>query len=189
MPSLEQTFDELAARLKGPTPLSASATDPLFYLVYSSDQTMEVRRLIPGWSGRLLNEGLKVEVVSFSELVWDVIEASGRWKGWLQVEGDFDQGQVNEAVRSVVRADNALVGRVAERVGTHRPGVVVFFTDTEALHPYFRVRVIETILHDRIKVPMVVFYPGRRVGQFGLRFLDLYTEDSNYRSTIFGGVP
>jgi hypothetical protein len=39
------------------------------------------------------------------------------------------------------------------------------------LHPYFRVRAIESALHDRVSVPTVVFYPGRRVGQFGLSSL------------------
>jgi len=57
------------------------------------------------------------------------------------------------------------------------------------LHPYFRARVLEGVLHDRVKVPTVVFYPGRRSGQFGLHFLGFYPEDGNYRATLIGGLP
>jgi hypothetical protein len=57
------------------------------------------------------------------------------------------------------------------------------------LHPYFRARILESILHDRIKVPTVIFYPGRRSGQYGLHFLGFYPEDGNYRATLIGGLP
>ena len=40
-----------------------------------------------------------------------------------------------------------------------------------------------------LKVPTVVFYPGRRSGQFGLHFLGFYPEDGNYRATLIGGLP
>ena len=82
-----------------------------------------------------------------------------------------------------------VVGKVAAVVGKERPGTVVFLTDTEALHPYFRVRTLESALHDKVKVPAVVFYPGRRSGQFGLHFLGFYPDDPNYRATLMGGLP
>ena len=36
---------------------------------------------------------------------------------------------------------------------------VVFLVNTGLLHPYFRVRAVESALHDRVKVPTVLFYP------------------------------
>ncbi len=56
------------------------------------------------------------------------------------------------------------------------------------LHPYFRVRVLESALANRVKVTTVVFYAGRRSGQYGLHFLNLYPEDGNYRATVIGGL-
>jgi len=61
-------------------------------------------------------------------------------------------------------------------------------TDTAALHPYFRARPLEGGLHDRVKVPTVIFYPGRREGQYGLHFLGFYEFDGNYRATLLGGL-
>ena len=65
---------------------------------------------------------------------------------------------------------------------------MVFVTDTIALHPYFRARSLESGLHDRVKVPTVIFYPGRRSGQYGLHFLGFYEFDGNYRATLLGGL-
>jgi len=56
------------------------------------------------------------------------------------------------------------------------------------MHPFFRAHVIESALTDKIKVPTVLLYPGRRSGQFGLHFLDFYPVDGNYRATIVGGT-
>jgi hypothetical protein len=67
----------------------------------------------------------------------------------------------------------------------HRLGVDV---EAALLHPWFRVRMLETWFHDAIRCPTVLFYPGRRSGQFGLHFLGFYPEDGNYRSTIVGGA-
>ena len=124
-----------------------------------------------------------------STLIWELIDECGRWDQWLEAEAGADLEDVNEAVRSVLRDSNALVNRVESIVAVQRPRSLIFFTDTETLHPYFRVRVLENALHDRVKTPVVVFYPGRRAGQFGLRFLNVHDEDPNYRSTIFGGLP
>lgn len=187
MPSLDETFAQLEQLLRAPGSLSAAHSDPFFYFVYDPGEALEVKRRIPVWMAHLRNQGITVERVSFSDLIWGLIEASGRWAEWLHVEGMADSEQVNDAVRSVLSGANGLVAKVAEVVSQERDGTVVFLTETEMLHPYFRVRALETALHDRIKTPTVVFYPGRRSGQYGLHFLDLYPEDGNYRATVIGG--
>lgn len=189
MPSLDADFDLLTRRLAEPGSLAAARTDPFYYFVYPPADALEVKRRIPVWTARLHNTGMQVERVSFSDLVWELVEESGRWDAWLEVEGEADQVQVNEAIRNVLRTGNALIEKVAEVVGRDWPNTVVFLTETEMLHPYFRVRTLESALHDRIKMPTVVFYPGRRAGQFGLHFLGFYPEDGNYRATIIGGLP
>ena len=95
---------------------------------------------------------------------------------------------MNEAVRDVLRTDNSLVEALAQHISQERPHTLVFVTDTAALHPYFRARSLESGLHDRVKVPTVIFYPGRRSGQYGLHFLGFYEFDGNYRATLLGGL-
>lgn len=188
MPSLDDDFQQLAARLAEPALLAASRSDPFYYFVYAPEQALEIKRRLPAWTAQLRNAGLTVERVSFSDLLWELVDESGRWEPWLEVEAEADPEQINEAIRDVLRSGNAIIARIASVVGQERPGTVVFLTEAEMLHPYFRVRVLESALHDQIKIPTVVFYPGRRSGQFGLRFLGLYPEDGNYRATLIGGL-
>ncbi len=189
MPSPDDTFQQLIGYLREFGSLSASRSDPFYYLVYPTKETLEIKRRIPIWSAQLRNAGMEVIRVSFSDLLWDLIDASQRWEAWLEVEHDVDQEQVNDAIRNVLSTGNSLIGKVADVIGREQSGTVVFLTETEMLHPYFRARILESALHDQIKVPTVVFYPGRRSGQFGLHFLGLYPEDGNYRATIIGGLP
>lgn len=190
MPSLDDDFRQLVEYLRGPASLAASRTDPFFYFVYHPEQALDVKRRLPIWAASLRNDyGIEVEQISFSDLVWELIDASGRWEDWLDAEQDFDQDVVNNSLHNVLTENNALIDKIAARIEEPRPHVVVFLTDTEMLHPYFRARVLEGVLHDRVKVPTVVFYPGRRSGQFGLHFLGFYPEDGNYRATLIGGLP
>ena len=86
MPSLDEAFDRLAERLAGPASLAASRSDPFYYFVYPPEQTLEVRRRLPAWTARLRNQaGLEVERVSFSDLLWRIVDRSNRWDAWLEV--------------------------------------------------------------------------------------------------------
>ncbi|UCC65223.1 MAG: DUF1788 domain-containing protein [Anaerolineae bacterium] len=186
---LEADFEKLRQRLGDPDALNPAHSDPIFYFVYPPSQILTMRKLLPGWIARLRNEnGLKVETLSLSEIMWELIDASGRWDDWLELEPEHDLDAVNEAIRDVLRAGNALVERVAERAATSRENTVLFITDVELLHPYFRSRVIENYLNNKVLIPTVFFYPGRRTGQYGLHFLEFYPEDPGYRSTLIGGL-
>lgn len=189
MSSLESTFDELMSRLGNRDPLNPANSDPFYYFVHRPTETLELKEKLPGWRGRLTNAGWTPEVVSFGKLVWEIIDRSGRWQDWLEAESEADDDERNEAVASVLAAPGGLVDAVAAKIGPPPAGTrrVVLFTDLVLLHPWFRVRTIEGMLHDRIGVPAVVFYPGRRVGRDGLSFVGIHREDSNYRCTILGG--
>jgi hypothetical protein len=188
MPSLDETFDELLEKLREPASLNPAMSDPFFYFVHDPLQTVELKRNLPRWTATLERTGWKVEKLSLARLLWEVIDGSGRWEEWLDLEGDADPEHLNEAVRDALRPGNVFVETVAAALSPDRPKTVVLLTDALALHPYFRVRVLEHSLHDRIKTPAVLFYPGRRTGQYGLHFLGYYPEDGNYRATLVGGI-
>ena len=187
MRSLDATFDELRRRLQSPDALNPAKSDPIFYFVHAPQQTLELRVKLPLWVARLRQDGKEVITVSLADLVWDLIDASGRWNDWLDVEPEADLVQINEAVRDVLRAERGIVETVAGYVAQHIPDRVLFLTDAGLVHPYFRLRTLESGLHDRVQVPAVIFYPGSRSGQYGLRFLGFYSVDGNYRSTLIGG--
>ena len=106
-------------------------------------------------------------------------------------KGDMAQeaiDQINEAVCDVLRQGNAFVSKIINEIESTPEGTVILLTEGELLHPFFRTRTIESCLHDRVKNPTVIFYPGRRSGQYGLHFLGFYPVDGNYRSTLLGGL-
>lgn len=149
---------------------------------------LAVKQKLTVWRSALGNEGWTVESVSLSKLIWAIVDKSGRWEEWLALERDSDIEAMNEAISDVLRSDNELVEALARPISHERNRTVVFVTDVAALHPYFRARSLESGLHDRIKVPTVIFYPGRRAGQYGLHFLGFYEFDGNYRATLLGGM-
>jgi hypothetical protein len=187
MRSLDATFDELRQRLQNPDTLNPAKSDPVFYFVHAPQQAFELRTKLPIWSARLRQDGKEVVTLSLAALVWEIIDASGRWQEWLEIEPEAELVHINEAVRDVLRAETGLVETVAEYVGHPMPDRVFFLTDAGLVHPYFRLRSLESGLHDRVQVPTVIFYPGRRSGQYGLHFLGFYSVDGNYRSTLLGG--
>ena len=188
MISLDERFKDLRDQLGQPATLNPAKSDPIFYFVYPVSQMLDLKRRIPIWSAQLRNEGFDVHRISLSELLWQLVDESGRYEAWLELEAGADVEQINEAVRDVLRSEDRLVDEVATRIGQVSGQSIVLLTDTEMLHPYFRTRAIESKLHDRVQVPTVIFYPGRRSGQYGLHFLEFYPVDGNYRSTLIGGA-
>jgi hypothetical protein len=188
MPSLDETFEALRAYLRQPDALNPAKSDPILYFVHGPDETLTVKQKLGGWCPALRNEGWTADLVSVSKLLWQIVDRSGRWDEWLSLEAEADPEAMNEAIRDVLRTDNCLVEALASHVSRERDHTLVFVTDTVALHPYFRARSLESSLHDRVKVPTIIFYPGRRSGQYGLNFLGFYEFDGNYRATLLGGL-
>jgi hypothetical protein len=188
MPSLDETFDLLVEHLREPEKLNPARSDPFFYFVHAPEDTLTVKQKIAVWTSFLTNEGWTVERVSLCNLIWQIIDTSGRWEEWLGLEQHAEASEINEAIRDVLRTQNALIEALAQHVTRDRAHTVVLVTDMASMHPFSRARALESGLHDRVKTPTVLFYPGRRSGQYGLHFLDIYGFDGNYRATLLGGI-
>jgi len=188
MLSLDDTFRQLQERLRQPDLLNPASSDPFFYFIHDPADTLLLKQKLGAWTAALEHDGWTVEQISLSKLLWKVIDESGRFPEWQAVEADADQSDLNAAIRDVLNSDNTLVKAVAEHVTVEAPHKIAFLMDALALHPYFRCRGLESGLHDRIKVPTVLFYPGRRSGQYGLQYLGFYPIDGNYRAFLLGGL-
>ncbi|MBI4706184.1 MAG: DUF1788 domain-containing protein [Deltaproteobacteria bacterium] len=194
MSSLETSFLELRARLGSVDRLNPTHADPFFHFVHRPEETSELARALPRWRAQLEEDDWRVHICSIAEMMWQIIEASGRWEAWLEVEPDSSTADSIEALRDALRTKEGsgqpgLAPAILDLVSRREPGQLLLLTDAALLHPFFRVRVIESLVHDRVAGPTVLFYPGTRAGQFGLRFLGFYPEDANYRSSIIGGAP
>lgn len=188
MYSLDSAFDELLQKIRDPGSLNPARSDPIFYFAYPPELMLELKKNLPRWTSKLREAGFEVRRVSLADILWQAVDDSGRWDLWLELETGADADQINEAVRDVLRQGDGLAERLIQVVEAAPEGAVVLLTEAELLHPYFRTRTIESRLHDRVKTPVIIFYPGRRSGQYGLHFLDFYRVDGNYRSTLLGGL-
>src|SRR5262245_51148336 len=147
---------------------------------------LDLKQRLSRWAARIRQEGFEVVRISLSEMIWQIIDESGRWDAWLELEADAEIEELNSAVSDVLRSQNHLVDKVAHRITPLRGNKLIFLTEAEMLHSWFRTRFIENQLYDRVTVPTVIFCPGRRSGQYGLHFLEIHDVDGNYRSTIVG---
>ena len=188
MYSLDNVFNQLIERIQEPDALNPAKSDPVYYFAYPPEFMLDLKKRLPRWISKICEAGFEVQRISLADILWEIIDTSGRWNDWLELEGEADTDEINEAVRDVLRQGNRFVDRVAGAIEAAPEGTVILLTEAELLHPYFRTRTIESRLHDKVKTPTVIFYPGRRSGQYGLHFLDFYPVDGNYRSTLLGGL-
>jgi len=188
MYSLDNTINELLDKIRDPDSLNPAKSDPVFYFAYPPELMLDLKKNLARLMSRIRDAGFEVRRISLGDILWNAVDESGRWDMWLELEPDADADQINESVCDVLRHENNLVSRVADAVESAPSGSIVFITEAELLHPYFRTRTIESWLHDKVKTPTVIFYPGRRSGQYGLHFLNFYPVDGNYRSTLLGGI-
>ena len=191
MASLKADFDELMRRVEAGREFAHASFEPIFYLVFSPREILEVKRLLPAWMARLRNDGWQVEVFSIAVEIERLLSSAPMRKIWLDADrkNPLDWARTNTALANALTAKGQLQGRLETRLTAleRQPKTIVLVTDLEALHPYLRIGAIEAQLQGKFHVPTVFFYPGIRTGKTRLRFLGFYPEDGNYRSVHVGG--
>ena len=187
MYSLDNAFNELIDKIRDPDALNPAKSDPVFYFAYPPELMLDLKKRIPRWMSRIRAAEFEVRRISLAEILWNTVDESGRWEDWLGLEGEADPDEINNSVRDALRNGDAFIGRCAEIIQSMPRGSVALVTESELLHPFFRTRLIESYIHDKVEAFTIIFYPGVQSGQFGLRFLGFYPVDPNYRSSIIGG--
>jgi len=191
MASLKADFDELLERIRRGRELNHASFEPIYYLVFSPRQVLEVKRMMPAWMARLYNESWQVVEVSVAEVIYEFLGSAKLRKFWLSADekaplawDKTNQSLANALTKGKV-LQKALERELAELEAVENALLIV--TDLEALHPYMRIGTIESGLQGKFSVPTVFLYPGTRVGKTKLKFLGFYPEDGNYRSVHVGG--
>jgi bacteriophage exclusion system BrxB-like protein len=191
MSSPRADFDELMRRVDHGREFADASYEPIFYLVFHPRDILEVKRLMPGWTARLRNDGWQVEIFSVAEHVGAILAAAPMRRIWLAADrrNPLDWAKTNQALANALTAKGQLEERLEALLAKleGQPKTIVLVTDLEALHPYLRIGAIEAQLQGKFHVPTVFLYPGTRTGKTRLRFLGFYPEDGNYRSVHVGG--
>ena len=190
MPSLKANFDELIERIRHGRDLSHASFEPIYYLVFSPAQILDVKRSLPAWTSRLRSEGWDVHTFSIAENITSILSSSPPRKIWLAADRKAPQSwnRTNQALANALN-QGALQRRLEETLATlqEQENTLLLVTDLEALHPYMRIGAIESQLYGKFHLPTVFLYPGERTGKTRLKFMGFYPEDGNYRSVHVGG--
>ncbi|MFA5905968.1 MAG: BREX protein BrxB domain-containing protein [Desulfobacula sp.] len=191
MSSLKADFDELRERIRHGRELGHASFEPIYFLVFSPDRILEVKRQTPAWISKLHQEGWEVKIFSIAKEINAILKADPRWSLWLAADRKTPLywAKTNQSLANALTT-NAPLQRRLEALLISLEGSVnslVLVTDMEALHPYLRIGAIESQLQGKFHVPTIFLYPGVRTGKTRLKFLGFYHEDGNYRSVHVGG--
>ena len=191
MSSLRADFDELRERIRHGRELGHASFEPIYYLIFSPDQILAIKRQTPAWLAKLHQEGWDVHTFSIAENLWDVLQSDPFWSLCLMEDkaAPLDWERTNKSLADIVTAGGGLLQRLEEALKPleGQPNTLLMVTDLEALHPFLRIGAIESQLQGQFHVPTVFLYPGVRTGKTRLKFLGFYPEDGNYRSVHVGG--
>lgn len=190
MSSLKADFNELVERIKTGREFGHASFEPIYYLVFSPNQILEVKRQMAAWTARLKNEGWKVHTFSVAAEIKEILAAEPLRKIWLDQDSKAPMHweRTNKSLANAVSK-----GALQEKLETALENLksdtrnILLITDIEALHPYMRIGSIESQLQGKFNIPTIFFYPGTRTGKTRLKFLGFYPEDGNYRSVHIGG--
>jgi hypothetical protein len=195
MQSLKDKFDEVCLRVRTGRRLESTGSTPIYYLVFSTKQILEVKQQTRAWVAKLENNDWSVVTLSFTEVVNSVLRGHQFREKWIQGESILLKkansqlplaavSKITTTLRKALTEGPELLTMVRAKLdeAASKPNGLLLLTDLEALHPFLRINTIEAQIMDRIRCPVVVLYPGKREGKTSLRFLEFYPADPNYRS-------
>ena len=195
MQSLKDKFDEVCLRVREGRRLESTGGAPIYYLVFSTKQILEVKEQTKAWIARLENNNWDVVVFSFADVVTSILRDHKLRKSWLQGEklllGKATSGvspaslaDITTTLRKALTDGPELLSLIKEKLAeaAGKSNGLLLMTDLEAIHPYLRINSIEAQFMDQVRCPVIVLYPGKREGKTSLRFLEFYPADPNYRS-------
>lgn len=185
---LDAKFDELIRYMSSKTIFATMGDDPVYYFVYPPKDALLVKRKREVLKAKLQHKGWDPLFFSLGKKLQEFIEEDEYFDDFLDYEREhpFDFSTINESIRDrIERGDHSVldewVSEKLEEAAGREQGVLVL-TDIELLHPYARIGRIEAHLQGKVRTPLVVLYPGSCTSRYGLKFLDFYPPDGNYRS-------
>lgn len=194
MSLLKSNFEEVIAKIKQGREFTHASFEPIYYLVFSPEEIVAVKRQKKAWLARLKTEGWNVKEFSVAEQIEALLNkinpvVKKMWDAADKKEPlNFDK--VTQSITNTLTKEGSGLKEAFEAflLETEKdPNSLILVTDLEALHPYMRIGAIEAGLQGKFNVPTVFLYPGVRTGKTRLKFLGFYPEDGNYRSLHVGG--
>ena len=190
MSYLESLFDELIYSLANKRRLNYNGIDPVFYLVFSPKDVIRLKNKMFQFKSKLINEGFEPHELSMTDLISDILQNHSLFKACLDSEKEdpFQFKEINQTIQEMLLENRPINSRILEKLSNLPDNGVLLITDLESLHPYLYMSAIESELIGKIDKPVIIFYPGKRMGDSKLSFLGIHPEIGNYRSIHIGGL-
>ncbi|MEZ7225352.1 DUF1788 domain-containing protein [Alteromonas sp. DY56-G5] len=194
MSLLKSNFDELVAKIKQGREFTHASFEPIYYLVFSPEEIVAVKRQKTAWLAKLKSEGWNVKEFSIAQQISVLLNKINpvvrkMWEA-ADKKDPLNFNKVTQSIANNLTKEGEGLKEVFESFlleAEKDPNSLILVTDLEALHPYMRIGSIESGLQGKFNVPTVFLYPGVRTGKTRLKFLGFYPEDGNYRSLHVGG--
>lgn len=194
MESLKERLAGLEADLTNPDqPIGHFHDLPYAIFWYPPSQEWAMRAEIRRLAVRVQEKtGKKVVIISLAELLWQAIEEIEGIEALAEAERMAGFGSAQDTVSTILSDDRfrPLPDLLAARMANLSPDRhTVFLTRAAAFAPfiYTMSALLDQLKLRQIRVPTVLFYPGRRVGPTTLVFMDLPDRDAlgNYVVPIY----
>lgn len=194
MPSPNELFNELLIRLKTSDRFTAMGGEPVYYLIFRAQDMLAMKKNVKVLMSRLTIDGWNPSVLSMATVVNEILRKDSDRAILLEAEKSYlaegDIASINESLRSILigSGSDKITQRILDTIETikNQDRAILLITDIEALHPYLRIGAVEQKLQGHCPIPVVIFYPGDRTGTSSLKFLEIWPDDGNYRSTHIG---
>jgi hypothetical protein len=171
--------------------LDAGGDPPFVVYPYQPSAEWEVRRDLAelGRWFEALPRPVHCAQLSLAHLFWEALEESGFLDELIAQErrsggNPATMAMLAEAVGEVLRQPPTLPDRVVAELDQLGERSAVVLHRAAALYPAYRTSTLLDDLRGRLARPVLLAYPGKLVGEYGLSFMGLSEPTYGYRALI-----
>jgi hypothetical protein len=190
MASLQERMALLERDLADPKKrLSDQMMVPMAVFLYEPRDEYVLRREKELLAIRLRNSGKHIVEVDLCELLWSMITEVFPKEEFFQAERSQGLQPVLETIINILGGTGerpSLEERIAQLVGElpADSGVVLLWR-LGALYPVYNASHLLARLQGKVKLPVVLFYPGTQEDRTTLRFMGKWAPGGSYRERIY----
>lgn len=180
---LRPKFNELEELLLGQRNLIGLHSGvPFLLMVYPPDHESILGYHADNLAEKLRARGVPVLECELNTFIFDYYKSQGHLEKLFELDRDPSQRQnLRRMIAGVY--ERKLVEWMLGEAKRAEPNGVIFLTGVAGLYPFARISNLLADLENQVKIPLVVFYPGReRDGN--LYFLDSDEAHRGYRARI-----
>ena len=185
MGQYDDKIEKALQYLKNPSRITPTGYSPIVYVVYQPEDMLMVRSIIDTFlCAKADFYGFKAHIISMGELLDKYINNHDYREIWT--DPSVNEDEMYNSIKQEIVSDGYLeksILQIHDELLADGNALLVI-KDVEMLHPFYMMGVIENKIYNKIKVPILVFYPGETQGT-ARSFLGVYNQDGNYRSINF----